>query len=319
MSQTGTNVATQSERRTPTTIAQGLKPQLAETLPKHIDPDAFTRTVQTALQVQPELLDCTPRSLMISCMKAATDGLILDGREAALIVRSVNVGTAQSKKWEKQATYQPMVQGLMKLARNSGEIISISAQVVYENDRFNFVLGDEERIEHIPASFDKEQGKPIAAYAIVKLRDGTSAREVMRASAIMNIAEQGKNAFQYKPESGKNYAEWWRKTVIRRITKYIPRSSDAVGKFAAAVERVDEDFDFEGEVEQAPPPPKRKARGGGAAALRDVTPPKQPDAREDAPEADDNGDVPDYGPEDYDRDTGEIIDHDDGQQPGDDI
>lgn len=307
-----TAVATQTERRTPTTVAQGLKPQLAETLPKHIDPDAFARTIQTALQVQPELLECSPRSLMISCMKAATDGLILDGREAALIVRNVKVGGKDSKQWEKQATYQPMVQGLMKLARNSGEIVSIVSHVVYENDKFTYVLGDDERIEHEPASLDQEQGKPIAVYAIVKLKDGTSVREVMRASAVMNIAGQGKNDYQYKPESGKNFAEWWRKTAIRRITKYIPRSSDAVGAFTAAAERIDEDFDFDVEVQQPAPPPARKQRGGAAAALKDVTPVKQAVADQD----DDQfpGDI------DHDPDTGEIVDHEDpDMQDGDDI
>lgn len=305
-----TAVATQVDKRTPMSVAQGLKPQLAETLPRHINPDAFARTLQTALQVQPDLLDCTPRSLMISCMKAATDGLILDGREAALIVRKVKV-KKNPDVWETQATYQPMVHGLMKLARNSGEIVSITAHVVYQNDMFRYVLGDDERIEHAPASLDGEQGPPIAAYAIVKLKDGTSVREVMRASSIMNIAGQGKNEFQYRPESGKNFAEWWRKTVIRRITKYIPRSSDAIGAFTTAAERIDEDFDFEGEVEKQAPPPTQKKRGGGAAALRDVTPKHKPEPEHDGPTAD------------YDAETGEFIqerdDYGDDRGPGDDI
>lgn len=298
---TSQSLTTTEHRRTPTTIAQGLKPQIRETLPKHIDPDAFARTIQTALQVQPDLMEATPRSLMIACMKAATDGLILDGREAALIVRNVNAGSRDNPQWEKQATYQPMVQGLMKLARNSGQIVSIVAQVVYEHDRFTYVLGDDERIEHAPAPLTEDRGRPIAAYAIVKLTDGSVIREVMRASEIMNIAGQGKNSFQYDPSKGKNFAEWWRKTVIRRITKYIPRSSDAVGKFEQAAERIDEDYDFEGDV--APPPEPAKKRGAAAAALKDITPANDP--------------------EPHDPETGEIIPPmdpaDPGPQPGDDI
>lgn len=297
---------TTEEKRTPMSVAVGLKPHLRETLPKHIDPDAFARTIQTALQVQPDLMQATPRSLMVACMKAATDGLILDGREAALVLRNVNVGTRDNPKWEKQATYQPMVQGLMKLARNSGEIVSIVAQVVYENDQFAYVLGDDERIEHMPAPLTQERGKPIAAYAIVRLKSGEAIREVMRASEIMNIAGQGSNAWQYDPAKGKNFAEWWRKTAIRRITKYIPRSSDAVGRFEQAAERIDEDFEFD--AEPAPPAPEPvKKRGAAAAALKDVTPQAQPETP-------------------HDPDTGEIIDEppppeagDPGPQPGDDI
>lgn len=303
---------TTEQKRTPMTIAQGLKPQLRETLPKHIDPDAFARTIQTALQVQPDLMQATPRSLMVACMKAATDGLILDGREAALVMRNVKIKDGGQERWEKQATYQPMVQGLMKLARNSGQIASIVAQVVYENDRFTYVLGDDERIEHAPAPLTEDRGKAIAAYAIVKLTDGTTIREVMRASEILNIGGQGSNSYQYDPAKGKNYAEWWRKTVIRRITKYIPRSSDAVGRFEQAAERIDEDFEFEAEV--APQPEPVKKRGAAAAALAGVG--NEPTMRDVTPDQE-----PPHDPE-----TGEIMDEppeaeagDPGPQPGDDI
>lgn len=298
------------EKRTPMSIATGLKPHLRETLPKHIDPDAFVRTIQTALQVQPELMQATPRSLMVACMKAATDGLILDGREAALVLRNTKIKNGKDESWEKQATYQPMVQGLMKLARNSGEIVSIVAQVVYEHDQFSYVLGDQERIDHIPAPLTQDRGKPIAVYAIVRLKSGEAIREVMRAGEIMNIAGQGSNAWQYDPAKGKNFAEWWRKTAIRRITKYIPRSSDAVGRFEQAAERIDEEFEFEADVPPEPAPPVKK-RGGGAAALKDITPQQDHGRSSETP---------------HNPDTGEIIDEpasreagDPGPQLGDDI
>lgn len=289
-----------------------LKPEFAKTLPKHIEPDAFVRTVHTAIQLNPDLLNCNPRSLFAACMKAAADGLIIDGREAALVIRNVKVSKKGEKDaWEKHAIYQPMVQGLMKLARNSGEIASIVSHVVYQNDTFSYVLGDEERIEHAPAAFDKEQGQPIAVYAIVKLKDGTSIREVMRRTAVMNIAAQGQNAYQYNPESGKNFAEWWRKTAIRRITKYIPRSSDAIGRFTSAAEQIDNDFDFDGEAEPTESNvtalPATKKRGAAAAALKDIT----PQTRAEEPAEDEPP---------HDHQTGEIVDYDGpDQRPGDDI
>ena len=301
--------------RTPSVIVASMKPELAKTLPKHIDPDAFARTVQTALQLQPDLLQCTSRSLFLACMKAATDGLTIDGREAALVIRNVKVSKKNEQdRWEKHAVYQPMVQGLMKLARNSGEIASIISHVVYENDSFSYVLGDDERIEHAPAPFDKDQGRPIAVYAIVKLKDGTAIREVMRGKAVLAIGAQGQNSFQYDPEKGKNFAEWWRKTAIRRITKYIPRSSDAIGRFAAAAEAIDGDFEFDGEVQPETPPTPVKKRGAAAAALKDITPAVKPQEATDEPDqGNDNGGVH------YDHETGEIIDGDEEQGPGDDI
>lgn len=290
-------------------------PEFGKALPGHIPAEKFQRTVLTALTMNPELARAASKtnggmqSLLTACTKAATDGLIIDGREAALVTFRQKVsGKNEPDRYEDRVQYIPMVAGLMKKARNSGEISSIAAHVVYQNDKFAYVLGDEERIEHEP-KLDGQRGAPIAVYAIVKLKDGSVQREVMDKDAIMRIASQSKNSFQYDPAKGKNYGEWWRKTVIRRISKYLPSSSDR-DEFMQAVERLDDDFEFEPEIDAPVTPAKTQApkkRGGAASALRNVTPvDRQPEPQQD--------DEP-HNPE-----TGEIIDHDDpGFQPGDDI
>lgn len=253
-----------------------MKPEFAKTLPQHINADKFTRDLQTVLNLNPDLMQASPKSIFASALKAASDGLSLDGREAALVIRNVNVGTKDAKKWEKQATYLPMVQGLMKLARNSGQIASLTAQVVYANDQFTYSMGDDERIEHIPAGLDKEQGKPIAVYAIAKLKDGTVIREVMRGSQVLKIGAQGSNGWQYDPERGPNFAEWWRKTALRRIAKYIPRSTDREDTLSQAIERIDDDYDYAqaGEVEAIPAieAPKRVSAAEKLKAAKKETP-----------------------------------------------
>lgn len=300
-----------------------------QALPGHIKIEKFVRTVQTAVQMNPDIASAAKQSpaalqsLFSACTKAATDGLIIDGREAALVTFNVNVGTKQSPKWEKHIQYIPMVAGLMKKARNSGEIASIAAHVVYANDKFAYVLGDDERIEHEPTFADR--GAPIAVYAIVRLKDGTMQREVMDKAAVMRIAGQSKNPKQYDPGEGKNFGEWWRKTVIRRISKYLPSSSDR-DEFMQAVERIDEGFDFE-PADDAPaaPKPATKARGGAAAKLKDVTPAKKPNASAQPPQQAQEDAT------DFDPSTGEVIEGDgrdtppmeayegDQQQAGDDI
>lgn len=284
-----------------------MQPEFKKALPGHIPAERFVRTIQTAVQMNPQIATAANKtqgglhSLLAACTKAATDGLILDGREAALVTFRQKVGDNQ---YEDRVQYIPMVAGLMKKARNSGEIASIGAHVVFANDKFTYILGDDERIEHAPA-MTGDRGAPIAVYAIVRLKDGSIQREVMDKAAIMRIAVQSKNAGQYNPESGKNYGEWWRKTVIRRISKYLPSSSDR-DEFMQAVERIDDDFDFEATNggETVPAETSRKKRGGAAAALRDVTPPKQEQSG---------------GQIDHDPETGEIIEHDDEQGPEDDI
>lgn len=304
------NLPAQAERK-PLTLRDRLTqmtPEFKKALPGHIPAEKFVRTIQTAIQMQPQIQKACQsqggmQSLFAACTKAATDGLILDGREAALVTFKQKVGDNQ---WEDRVQYLPMVAGIMKKARNSGEISSIAAHVVYANDQFAYVLGDEERIEHTPKFGDR--GPAIAVYAIVKLKDGSVQREVMDKAAVMAIAKQSKNAAQYNPETGANFGEWWRKTVIRRISKYLPSSSDR-DEFMQAVERIDDGFEYEasngGPTEPAQQP-TGKARGAGAAKLKDVTPTQRQAEQQ-----------PDHDPE-----TGEVYDHngdDSARQPGDDI
>lgn len=184
--------------------------EFANALPAHIPVERFKRVVMTAVQNNPDLLDVDRQSFFNSCMKAAQDGLLPDGREGAIVIFS------------QKAQWMPMIAGILKKVRNSGELTTISAYVAHEKDHFVYVLGDEERIEHRPALGDR--GKPIAAYAIAKTRDGGIWREVMTFAEI----EQVRSVSRAK-NSGP-WTQWWgemaRKTVLRRLTKRLPMSSD---------------------------------------------------------------------------------------------
>ena len=59
----------------------------------------------------------------------------------------------------------------MLLARRSGEIASIDAQTVYENDTFDLSFGFEPTLVHKPY-LKGERGKPIGFYAALILKDG---------------------------------------------------------------------------------------------------------------------------------------------------
>lgn len=251
----------------------------ASALPPHISPAKFMRVALTAITTSKDLHKCNPRSVVMECMKAAQDGLVLDGREAVLVKFSVNVGSKASPKWEDHAKYIPMYAGLMKKARNSGEISTISAHVVYANDLFEFEYGDDERLRHIPTR--EEPGAPVCAYCIVKLKDGSILREVMSAAQILKIASKTKNAHQYDPDKGDSFAEWWRKTVIRRLSKYMPSSTDKEGgDFFEAVRRDDDLYDPETPAETVPAKPPRKQRAAAAALAAAPAPAQEPEIPE---------------------------------------
>ena len=185
-------------------------------LPPQIPVERFARTIVTAVQMEPKLLAADRRSLVAACMKAAQDGLLLDGREAGLSLYNDRASNCQT------VAYMPMVNGILKKIRQSGEISSIRAHVVYEGDEFNFQLGDDESIFHKPKL--AKQGNPIAAYAIAKFKDGDIQREVMSLAEIEKI--RAKATGIGKACWTNSWGEMAKKTVIRRLSKRLPTSND---------------------------------------------------------------------------------------------
>lgn len=192
-----------------------MQPEFTAALPPQIPVEKFVRTVITVVQMNPSHLDADRRSLLGSCMKAAQDGLLLDGREAALVPFNGKGGRA--------VQYMPMIAGILKKIRNSGELASISANVVYQRDQFDYELGDEERIKHKPHLGD-DRGTPIAVYAIARTKDNAVYREVMSVGEVEKIrrASRAGNAGPWVDHWG----EMARKTVIKRLAKRLPSSTD---------------------------------------------------------------------------------------------
>jgi len=190
----------------------GMTTQFQAALPGHIKPEKFKRVVMTVAQLNPDLLRADRQSLLASCLRCASDGLVPDGREAALVLFSNKV------------QYMPMFTGIQKRVRNSGEIASIEAHVIYANDKFVIKRGLKSDLEHEPL-FPGERGKPIGAYAIAKFKDDSDPMfEVMDLASIEKVRKVSRSG-------GKGpWAEWWdemaRKTVFRRLAKWLPMDAE---------------------------------------------------------------------------------------------
>src|SRR3990172_9410724 len=125
-----------NEQGTTKSLALELRQEIERTdfsamLPTHVTQAKFVRTVLTALSENPKLYQCERRSVLTACMKAANDGLLPDGREAALVI-------FKDKDRGEIATYMRMIAGVYKLLRNSGELDGVQSHVVYENDEFDY-------------------------------------------------------------------------------------------------------------------------------------------------------------------------------------
>ena len=191
-------------------------------LPSGIDPLRFMRTVVNTVSTHPQsdrLLKANRQSLFSACQKAAGDGLLIDGRESTLVV------FRDKKARTENVSYIPMVQGLVKLARNSGEIANIVCEVIYSNDQFRYRPGIDKEPTFDPDWFG-DRGKPVGAYATVTTKDGEKIARVLPEKRIMDIARSGHNTDQFIPGKGINFEEWWRKTAIKNVLKYAPKSTE---------------------------------------------------------------------------------------------
>lgn len=213
-------------------------------LPSHIKPEDLQRTVVMAAQQNPKLLEADRRTLLLSCMKAAQDGLLPDGREAALVPFSSRRKNHQGR-WESytDVVYMPMVYGLRKKIMQSDEISTMTVGVVYraeyESGRFLYELGIEPPIRHKPdltlSDEDIADANIIAAYSLVKFKDGSYSGEVMRRAEIDKIRELSQtgatkdrdgNPRESKGPWADHFAEMAKKTVMRRHAKVLPMSGD---------------------------------------------------------------------------------------------
>lgn len=199
------------------TSLKQMRERLISALPRHITVQQFIATVLTACSEEPKLLSCDRHSLFIACLKCARDGLLPDRSEAAIVPF-----------WDKKrrielAVYMPMVQGLLKKVRNSGELASFSCNAVYELDVFEYELGDNERIVHKPV-FRGKRGILVGAYAIAKTKDGAIYRRVLNEEDVQKIKAFSKA--ENGPWTGPFESEMWVKSAIRRISKILPKSSD---------------------------------------------------------------------------------------------
>jgi len=232
--------------------------QFAAVLPTHIPPEKFIRVALTAIQLRPELLNADRHGLFGELMKCAADGLIPDGREATINV----YGNAPK--------YLPMIGGICKKARNSGEIATIDAQVVYKNDKFE--SWTDERGPHFKHVKERgDRGEPILPYAYALTKDGGFYFEEVdeKQMAAIESASKAKTG----PWKGPFRDEMKRKSALRRLAKYrLPSSADLDD-----VIRRDEDlFDVDKSPVPEPTPSETKSSRLGNIIDAQTPPPVDP-------------------------------------------
>lgn len=201
--------------------------ELFRALPKHVSPDRFQRNLVNALMQNPDMLKYDPRFVYREVSKAAALGLLLDPQLGEAYIVPVWNGKSGRQEPQLRVGYR----GIIKLARQSGEISNIYAHEVHENDEIECDLGVDKRLIHKPLLFG-ERGAVVGYYAVVKFKDGESDFEPMTLGQIHAIRDKSDGWRAFK--AGKIKSTPWstdegemaKKTVIKRLSKRVPQSPD---------------------------------------------------------------------------------------------
>lgn len=216
------------------------KAALRESLPSHMTPDRYARICLTAMMRTPKLAQCTQVSLFKAMLDCSSLGLEPDGRRAHLIPYDVK----EKGTWKVIRTEAQLIidyKGIVELAKRSGEVASIRAELVCEKDEFSWENGIvTHRIDWRAA----DRGKVQCVYSHVRNKNGIDEYEVMTLKEIDAIRARSK-----AKDSGPwvtDYNEMAKKTVIRRHSKKLTLSPEFADALEKDADRLDTDGDTSG-------------------------------------------------------------------------
>jgi len=205
----------------------------------------FIREAEFALQVlrdNPYTLKAAtanPESLQRAILNVAATSLSLDPmkKQAYLVPRGGKICLDISYR------------GMVDVAIGSGSVKWVDAQLVYENDSYEY-NGQGVMPTHKFDPFSKERGKWTGVWCVAKTADNDYLISQMPEDEVMNIAKRSQ---AFKAGSGPwktDFNEMVKKTVIKRGSKIWPRSDK---RLDTAIEVVNEHEGIEFKPEINPP------------------------------------------------------------------
>jgi len=216
---TGQIVPASKRKRTLAAELDKLKPEIARAIPKHLDAERMSRIALTALRTTPKLNECTLPSFLGSVLQLSQLGLEPNtpNGHAYLIPRKNRDGVME-------CTVMIGYEGLLDLVYRSGKVALVYAHVVRDGDIFDYDLGLNRALIHKPIA--PEDNEMTHAYAVAELQNGHKAFVVLTRDQVLRrkLSAQGTSGksspWNTHPE------EMWKKSAVRALTKYLPRSAD---------------------------------------------------------------------------------------------
>jgi len=224
MAETAVQTREKEGAKTALALLQKMKPSIAAVLPKHMTPERMSMIAFTAMRRNPKLLDCSMESIAGSIMTAAILGLEPSGP----------LGHGALVPYKGECQFQPMYQGLLDLARRSGNIKDVQCRAVYKGDHYLFRFGLEPTIEHVPMEgegADDPNRECTHVYCIIRFTNGGVQWDQMSmAEAIAHARRFSKTAegkgFKANTPWAEHPVPMAMKTILKRTLKYCPKSPE---------------------------------------------------------------------------------------------
>lgn len=186
-------------------------------LPEGVDVERVVRSAQLAVEKTPELLKCTPASIVMAIAKIQSWGL-----EIGTTAHLVPFGS--------ECTPIADYKGLIELMIGSGCVRNVDAKVVHAADFFEYEYGLNPRLAHRPCKDPSKRGAIVAAYVVLTLPYNQKVFEVMDATDIDAIRLSKSKQWKVGPLQA-----WYaKKTVVRQVSKLIPKNP-RLAKVMAAI------------------------------------------------------------------------------------
>lgn len=230
---------------------QGFNEQKFESIEKKMEQAGFSverikQELSFAMQIinkSSQLPKCTGESILEAVANISLIGLSLNpaAKEAYLLPRW------NSKAGVMEACLEPGYVGLVKLLTDAGSVTAMACQLVYENDDFSLDLANNQTPVIHKLDPKVKRGAILGAYALGTLSSGDRQVEYMTLDQIEEIRGRSENWKAFKNGKisastwGTDFGEMARKTVIRRIYKFLPRT-DRMAKLDAAVQLDNSDY-----------------------------------------------------------------------------
>ncbi len=216
------------------------KDSLPKALGKEADEVAkrFAKNIYTYVCQNHDLQSCTLPSIIRAACLAASLNLDIDPRGLAYLVPFWNRKVTPHIR---EAQFQIGYQGLIDLAYRSTRVLDVSAHCIYESEKGGVKITRTDgryKVEH-PFSYEKPTGNVIASYATAEIEGFGARTMVLRIDEIERL-----RSFSPAPDSPawkNHYEAMCKKTVIRQLAKFLPKSIMEDFSKAAAL---DEEQDF---------------------------------------------------------------------------